>query len=299
MIAARTRSPRLLALGTALSAGLLAACGMLSCILADTYIDIEDDDITNKQAVRISQTMVLSDAANAACDQTLDDTEKDGCPQPGIDPKDALPHFLDPTYSPKSSPQARPYDFCSCGTDEYDSKRLGALTLYVEDRDEEPRTRKPQDDIFAALLLDLDRDDPSPFNSVAYLDYVDGNTPIALAADIDYTPIRRPTITLRELNLGDTDTPLDLCNRAGDEPLAPGFHTLRVLVTDRPWFERAALDGQMITQVGVPDLDAGATFDFVTYVFHCDIKRADDMNTEAYDESHCVTQCKDLSEEGQ
>ncbi len=90
MIAARTRSPRLLALGTALSAGLLAACGMLSCILADTYIDIEDDDITNKQAVRISQTMVLSDAANAACDQTLDDTEKDGCPQPGIDPKDDL-----------------------------------------------------------------------------------------------------------------------------------------------------------------------------------------------------------------
>lgn len=290
----RARLPRGLSWGTALLACNLAA--LAACILADSLIDIEDDQISNKQAVRIARSMVLSDDANAACDQTLGNEDNYGCPQPGIDPKDVLPQFLDPTYSPPTAPQARPYDFCSCGTAEYDKNRLPGLTLYVEDRDEDPRTRKPEDSIYAALLLDLDKADPKPFNSLKYLDYLDSNTPLAIAADIDYAPIRRPTPVLRQLNLGDTDTPLDLCNRAGDEPLAEGYHTLRVLVTDRPWFERTAKDGQMITQIGVPDLDAGATFDFITYTFHCDIKREDDDETKAYDESHCVTQCLDIEE---
>ncbi len=289
--AAATRARRHLSLERVVLASLLAAC-----ILADKDIDIEDDKISNKQAVRIARSMVLSDEANAACDLTLKSEDGYGCPQPGIDPKDALPQFLDPTYSPPSAPQARPYDFCSCGTDEYDDKRLRPFTLYVEDRDEEPRTRDPSDKIYAALLLDLDPDDPEPYNSLKYTFYVDSSNPLPIAADIDYAPIRRPTPVLRQLNLGDSDAPLDLCNRAGDEPLAEGYHTLRVLVTDRPWFERTTPSGQAITEIGVPDLDAGGTFDFVTYVFHCDIKREDDEETEAYDESHCVTQCKDLGE---
>lgn len=284
MIARTPRRALLLGFGTSLALGTAVA----ACILPDNLIDIEDEEISNKQAVRIAQTMVLSLQANAACDATLQNDEQDGCPQPGIDPLDALPHFLDPTYSPPGAPQALPYDFCSCGSDEYDSKRLGAFTLYVEDRDEEPRTREPQDPIYAALLLDLDPDDPQPQNSLAYVDYLDSTKPLALAADIDYTPIRRPTPSLRELNLGDGDTPLDLCNRAGNEALSAGFHTLRVLVTDRPWFERTAEDGQKIAQLGVPDLNAGATFDFVTYVFHCSVKQDE--------QSNCNTQCKDIEE---
>jgi hypothetical protein len=265
----------------------------LSCVLPDLEIVTEDEKITNKQPVRFARPMVLTDRANEACIRITQDDPDVGCPQAAADPSDALPPFLDPRRVVDGVLQ---YDFCSCGMGERDQNALGKFTLYVEDRDEETRTRVPKDKIFAALLLDLDPKSELPHEAVAYPGYLDSKVPLKLAENPEYEPLLRPDPHLRQLTLGDESEVIDLCNRSGRGPLPEGFHTLRIIVTDRPWFTFIDDYGQKLTQTGVPDLAVGATFDFVTYTFHCDSERPDVMGT-GYDEGHCNTQCLSADEE--
>ncbi|HEY8374966.1 MAG TPA: hypothetical protein VIK91_00700, partial [Nannocystis sp.] len=133
-----------------------------------------------------------------------------------------------------------------------------------------PRTRVPRDNIYAALFRDLPPHSPDPYNYRDYFETLNPELPLDLA-DVDYSPHARRDPHLRELVLGDTDFPLDLCN-GGRERLAPGLHTLTVMVTDKPWW----VTERGVTLVGIPDLSAGATFDTVTYVFHCHAASPDD-----------------------
>lgn len=261
----------------------------LSCVLPDLEIVTEDEKITNKQAVRFARSFVMTERAEQAC---IKDEEDEGCVQPAIDPRNVHPPFLDPRYVEDNILK---YDFCSCGSGERDDRALPAFTLYVEDRDEDTKTRQPKDRIYAALLLDLSPRDIRPYESVSYPSYLDPSQPLEFAS-IEYEPALRPPPHLRELTLGDDTEPFDLCNRAGGGPLTAGYHTLQVIVTDRAWFQYVDGNGQKVTQTGVPNLAGGATFDVTTYVFHCDIKRAENDDT-AYLEGHCNTQCKGPDEE--
>lgn len=263
-----------------------------ACVLPDLDIVTEDEKITNKQAVRFAPSALLSAHADAACIQR--DPELDeGCPQPATDPSDVLPSFLDPRY--RAPDNTLPYDFCTCDPGERDDKALPPFILYVEDRDEDARTRTPKDSIYAALLLDVDPKDDEPYLKVRYSSYLDTDRPLE-PADTEYEPLLRPPPHLRQLSLGDETQRVDLCNRAGGDALAPGYHTLRIIVSDRPWFQRTDSNGQKVTQTGVPNLAIGATFDIATYVFHCDEKREDDKST-TYNEAHCVSQCISDDEE--
>lgn len=237
-----------------------------SCILPDYDIVIEDEKISNKAPVRIAEQTAMPTAADLACGD-------DGCPQPGADIAIPLPHFLDPNL--KDAKGDQPYAFCSCPSGKFDSRALPAFTIYVEDRDEND-DRDPSDSIYAALQLDLDPADPDPARTSAYPTYVDPDRRLDLA-DIDYEPLFRTNPHLRSLEIGDEDVRVDLCNRAQSTALPTGYHSVRVIVSDRAWFKQ---DGR--TQPGVPDLAIGATFDTVTFVFHC----------EAPDNEVCQVSCK-------
>ena len=79
---------------------------------------------------------------------------------------------------------------------------------------------------------------------------------------------------------------LDYDNAAApDGKLTPGLHSLRVIVTDRPWYRpfEYGPDGMVVLDadgepvrvdataatVGVPDLPGGATYSVADYVFRC------------------------------
>ena len=125
---------------------------------------------------------------------------------------------------------------------------------------------------YAAALLDLRPESLDPQNSVRYRDYIDPLQPLDLDDQLNYTPLKRPDPKLRVLNIGG-EARIDLCNRANDTPLEAGFHELRIIVTDRPWFKADPDDVE--GQAGVPDIANGATFDTTSYIFHCDDKTVD------------------------
>ncbi|PCC75556.1 hypothetical protein SAMN02745121_00096 [Nannocystis exedens] len=237
----------------------------LSCVLPDIDIEFEETAITNRNAVRIIEPVLLSIAAEVSCDPNLKDMLPETCPQPGdSDPGEAVPHFLDPTDTEDIDGDViSRYAYCTCPDEQKDSKSFD-LTLYVEDQDEEPRPRKPKDSIFAALLLDVPQDTIQPFSYVDYLLFYDPERPLDLVGDA-YRPAGRRDPQLRQLVLGGDQGGIDLCN-GGRERLSKGFHTLTVMVTDRAWFKPE--DGAR--QYGVPDIDNGATYDSTHYVFHCD-----------------------------
>src|SRR5690606_44721 len=116
-----------------------------SCVLADTDIEFVEDAISNRNPVRLVEATMLSEEAEEACDPDPDAKVIIRRPQPGVDPTDVHPHFLDPEFEIKTSVESdadpeRPYTFCTCTPPRVDSARL-SLTLFVEDEDEEPRTR--------------------------------------------------------------------------------------------------------------------------------------------------------------
>lgn len=243
--------PALLVIGLALSAA--------SCIIPDRQIEVTNEDIQNKHPVRIVEPVELTEDATIACQDAANEANEmtEICPQPGIR---ALPHFLDPLL-----PTSDRYAFCACDKGERYSKSIVASTLYVEDRDDDPKNGL--DEIYAAIQFDLDPTTRRPDQYVRYQSFVNPQVSLPLDDQLKYKPVKRPDPNLRLLELGVTDATIDPCNDVGelDQPLAPGYHTLRLIVSDRPWYTND--EGQQ--QPGVPDLASGATYDTRTYVFHC------------------------------
>lgn len=257
------------ALRLALGTGALILAASLSCVLPDRDINIVDEDIQNKHAVRIIEPTQLSATAKVACDAALKALQIPLVCQLG-DPATSLPHFLDPAYKHPSD-KGISYDFCSCPAGEKSSVKLNTFTLYVEDR---PDDLDQDVELFAAAQLDMLPGSIEPHLSVRYTQIIDPDDTLPdETAELDYRPLKRPKPQIRSLTFG-LDGKTDLCNDANDTPLAPGFHTLRLIVTDRPWFQPAPNpDHPDVTppdQPGVPDIAGGATFDTVSYVFHCD-----------------------------
>ncbi|MCY1062319.1 hypothetical protein [Nannocystis sp. SCPEA4] len=258
--------------GPVLRAVLVAlSLGTAACVLADKEINFEDVAIANRNAVRLVEATMLSPEAELSCDPDHEVDEPGTCPQPGFDPRDVLPHFLNPAYSRKDDDGRIRYPFVFCSCEEEGKRDSNTLftTLYVEDQDEE-RNREPKDKIYAALLLDMPQRDERPYNYVDYRRYVDPSRELELSGT-PYQPQKRRDPQLRELVLGisvdGNEDGIDLCN-SGSRVLAPGFHSLTVMVTDRPWF-RPSDGGIGSEHAGVPDLAVGATFDTITYVFYC------------------------------
>jgi len=258
----------------ALALGLAVA----ACVIPDRDILIVTGAVTNRYAVRVVEPTRLTAEAEDACDDP--DTEvAEKCPQPPPEQTlDVLPHFLDPRNPI--------YAFCACPTGQEDSLARPNFGIYVEDRDED--SDRDIDDIYAALLLDPDPQNPAPQTAVRYRLYVNPQDTVPLAASIDYDPIGNRVSTLRELRLGNEFRDFDFCNGASDEPLDEGYHSVVVMVTDRPWFTPE--DGPV--QEGVPDLASGATFDTLTYVFACGSTTSSDAAVAA----RCVEQCKPIEE---
>jgi hypothetical protein len=257
--------------GLGLATGLLA---LVACILPDRDIVIVDENVQNKHPVRFVEPIPITEEALDTCLSLKEVMPSEVC-QPS-DPERVLPHFLDPTITE--------YNFCSCGFDtpEEDSRKLRATTLYVEDRRND--LSQPLDPIYAALQLDLQPAETDPAQKVEYISYVNPNVALKPDNDLKYEPPRRPDTgrELRQLNLGNSEEPIDLCNGTG-MPLRRGYHTLRVVVSDAPWFSPTGEDD--VRELGVPDLANGATYDTLEYVFYCDDKSNPDN-------PHCNDQCQ-------
>ena len=257
----------------------------VACILPDQDIIVRTED-QNDSPVRIVQPTPLSLAAQCACDPAgctaADPADwNPTCPQPDAS---GLPHFLDPGTNPQ-------FQFCSCPLGEVDPDQLPAFELFAEDQDVE--NDAPKDDLFAVLLLDLQADD-DPTSRVAYTRYLNANNPLP-AAFGDYAPELRPSPQLRSVFIGDVDARIDLCN-GNLSPLSVGWHTVRVLVTDRPWFTTSVTGGGQgdggettVQQIGVPDVAAGATFDSRDYTFFCSNQEEDG------DPFDCANRCQEAS----
>ena len=264
----RARRLRDLTVGTGSLAAALAAC-----VLPDREINIVDEDIQNKHAVRIIEPTQLSTEAEDACDAALAALKVPLDCQLG-DPTTVLPHFLDPTSKDPKDP-AKSYNFCSCPPGMKSSVLLPSSTLYVEDR---PDAADQDVELFAAALLDPRADSKEPHRAVRYTDFISPEDPLLEVSDLEYQPLKRPKPQVRTLIVGG-EPDIDPCNDANDTPLTRGFHTLRLMVTDRPWYRTDPDDTD--GQAGVPDIAAGATFDETTYVFHCDDQT----------DAHCLTEC--------
>ena len=254
-------------------AALVLAAGAAACALPDLDINIIDENVQNRHPVRFVEPVPLTEEALDTCLGLKEVMPNEVC-QPG-DAANVLPHFLDPKYDD--------YNFCSCNLDtEEDSRKLPLFTLYVEDRAND--TNKGLDPIYAALMLDLQPGETDPSRKVVYQSYVNPTVPLTEPEELKYEPPRRPDTgrALRQLSLGSSEGRIDLCNGI-NLPLARGYHTLRVIVTDAPWFNPTSDENDR--EVGVPDLANGATYDTLDYVFFCDDKSDPDN-------PHCTTQCK-------
>lgn len=251
------------------------------CVLPDQNINVSDEQILNRSAVRIVEPQQLSLEAEEACDEHNQEVEFENCPQPPPDPANLLPHFLDP----------QEYVFCSCPMGSVDSQAQANFPIYIEDRDQD--IDGEYDDIYAAILLDYTPENTKPYTSIRYREYVNPQNPVPLATNIEYQPIGRHDQALRELRLGNENRNFDFCNGATDTAIEAGFHTLTVLVSDRPWFTTEDVmleDGGVqegVIQEGVPNFVQGASFDLSTYVFFCNAADVDPCQS---------SQCKTLEE---
>lgn len=252
------------------SIGLLA---LAACILPDRDIRFESG-LDNENAVRIVQRAPAHPQMDALCNPE--------------DPDDqGNPGFCPQVRSTLSSGLVRPNagDFCICP--EGDRRAIEKFEIYAEDADREGDRAK--DTIYGVALLDPAPADADPRDAVAYIKYWNpGRAGERLPEDDDELGNRTAPPSGRE-PAGLTVFPLDnssniyidLCNDAG-RALAPGLHTLRFMVTDRPFFRPPAVnsDGEVAEEAdgdpaylgeqwGVPDLAAGATYATVDYVFEC------------------------------
>lgn len=237
-----------------------------ACIIPDSTIDVVGDFV-NPGPVRIVQSIAITDAADASCFEVAH--ELGSCPLP-----------------PESVPRLfNDLPFCVC--DVADENRLSSFDIYVEDPDVDEDGR-PTDSIFGAFLLDVLPTDDDPSESVAYSNLLPATLParsVQLGFPSYADSIERPTPLLRSWTLG-RDTGVDLCNGNADAPngqLEPGLHSLRLVVTDRPWYRSVVFDAENKLElddsgdpkrsgephVGVPDTPAGASYAIADYVFAC------------------------------
>jgi hypothetical protein len=220
-----------------------------ACIIPDRDIQVRTTDF-NLYPVRFVEGIPLTEEARCDCDASACE-----CPLPDFT---ELPAFLDPTD----------FSFCVCGENKSDQGRLPGVFLYVEDQDE--IDGEPADTLFAAALLDWSPTLGVPATDyVAYRNYLDPGIGLNLSSSSSYenAVIKRPRPYVRSIELTLNDA-FDLCNGAG-RPLEAGFHTLSFIVTDREWSKRITDEGMEVSNDGVPDIAAGATYDIQTHVFQC------------------------------
>lgn len=243
------------------------------CIIPDSQ-PIVRKDLGNPGAVRLVEPIPLTRRAHEACQ----DVEPGlvACPMP-------LP--TQPLGLIDFSEQDQP--FCVCPG--RDANALGSFEIFVEDPDVH-RAEVPRDDILGAFLLDLPRnfdpekDDPSDF--LAYQNYLSPSAPAQLVPLLDRTQIGRRNPNLKSWILAPESGRVDLCNDNDGRKLEPGIHTVRLIVTDRPWYVPVELDenGRVVRDdrgnaipsnseplVGVPDLPGGATYATASIVFRCSL----------------------------
>ncbi len=257
-------------------AGVVASAVVVTACILPHRIQATDENRSNRHPVRIVDAMLLPPEADDAC--IAKSMDLDECPQPGQSPETVLPKLLDPNKNVD-------YEFCSCPEGQRDSRAQNAFAVYIEDRDGADSLN--YDILYAALLLDYDPSRPVTEDIVRYQSYIDpeAEVPPPLSLADEQLPLGRPDPLLRRLQLGNSATRVDLCNASGSGPLAPGLHTLTLMVTDKPWFteelpfededsetgpptvETAGI--QEVSHPGVPDLANGASFDTVTYTFNC------------------------------
>jgi hypothetical protein len=243
----------------------LVTCALLAsgCILPDPGIVIESE--RNEHPVRLIEPVATSLESACACDPNReascnaedprDTWAPSGCSQPTAS---GLPHLLDPT-DPR-------FLFCTCSGGFVDAQPLSAVEWFVDDQDRE--SGDPKDTLFAVLLLDA-RPEDDPSTRVAYTRYLNPNLPLRAAVQ-DYAPLAQPDPALRQVLVRDEAGRFDLCN--GNGALSPGWHSLTVLVTDRPWLSFLVTQGDELVpfvQVGSPDLAGGATYDAQHFAFRC------------------------------
>jgi hypothetical protein len=247
------------------------AASLVACIIPDSGIDVRGERV-NPGPVRIVGYTPISDAANDECGAVAN---LDGCPAP---PETIL--GLLQTEGP----------FCVCPGDTVDFYRAQSFDILVEDPDVD-EDGEPKDTILGALLLDLPTNAANPSSYVAYPNLLSGTEPAAsyqLGFGGYGDAIERPPPQLRSWTLGRDTGFVDLCNdniAAPDGKLAPGLHSLRLVVTDRPWYrplvvdaeghpvydedDRAVTDEDADPLIGVPDTPAGASYAIADYVFRC------------------------------
>lgn len=236
----------------------VALAGVNACILPDRDIVLSGE--YNASPVRIVEPTYLSRSArNGVCERVR---AKGSCQrQLSLAP---LPHHLSPDSFP----------FCRCTqSDRQDPGRLPALRILVEEADGDP--------LYAALLLDSPASQKDPafweyFSAVADPSLQRGGRP-SLPPDpsLFWVSEHRAGGTLKEIVLGGAQG-LDLCNAHPRIRIQSGWHTLTVLVSDRPWFQPEEQEGPAYA---IPDIALGATFARTQYSFYCDTETPDDATS--------------------
>lgn len=246
---------------------------LAGCIIPDAGIKVQGDFV-NPGPVRIVGYTPISEAADAACESV--DPSLAGCPVP---PETTL--GLLRTDGP----------FCVCDGDSVDFFRVQSFDILVEDPDVD-ENGEPKDALLGAFLLDVPSfaEDPSTF--VAYPNLLSGTEPASgyqLGLGGYGDSIERPPPQLRSWTVGRETGFADLCNdnaAVPDGKVAPGLHSVRLVVTDRPWYqpvlrdsdgapmldaaEQPIRDEGAAPLIGVPDTPAGASYAIADYVFACD-----------------------------
>lgn len=252
---------------------LLALALTTACIIPDTGIEARGEAV-NPGPVRLVQAIPVSSQADRECHDRA--PELDSCP---LLPPSATTGLL----------RADVGEFCSCP--EVDNHRINHFDIYAEDPDVD-RDGNPVDSIYGAFLLDMPAgaDDPSSF--VAYENLLSPVVPATPEFGVgSYADaFDRPTPQVRRWTIDDGDGRVDLCNNNASSPnatLEPGLHTLRLIVTDRPWYRPFQYDSNgeikidKVTKqrlqvppeeaaIGVPDTPAGASYASADFVFRCE-----------------------------
>lgn len=240
-------------------AAAVAGAPAAGCIIPDAGIVVQDEFL-NVGAVRIVEPTPVTGRADEDCAER---TTLSGCPRI----PDTLPSGLIRPERP----------LCVCPTGSFSAG--GGFDIFVEDPDIDAEG-DPKDDILGALLLDIPPDADDPRDYLAYTGRLPPEAPAQRYRASEVQAIERPDPHLKYWSLGDRGR-VDLCNDS-DDPVEPGLHELRLVVTDRPWYRPIMLDadgkpvrdedGEIVLHdpvVGMPDLGAGATYDTTTYVFQC------------------------------